>query len=116
VSFYEAFAPRDCRPTHIELFGMPQDPAGRIAEADVVHVHGGNTANMLAPWRLHGVDEALTAAWRRGAVLGGWSAGGCCWFDAFVTDSFGPELRGRRVAGRADPAAVNPAARGRGRP
>jgi dipeptidase E len=94
VSFYEAFAPRDCRPTHVELFGMPEDPAGRVAAADVVYVHGGNTANMLALWRLHGVDEALTAAWGRGAVLGGWSAGGCCWFDAFVTDSFGPDLRG----------------------
>ncbi|HSS74470.1 MAG TPA: peptidase E [Gaiellaceae bacterium] len=94
VSFYEAFAPRACRPTHVQLFGMPEDPAGRVAEADVVYVHGGNTANMLALWGVHGVDEALAAAWRRGAVLGGWSAGGCCWFDAFVTDSFGPELRG----------------------
>lgn len=94
VSFYEAFAPREYRRTHVQLFGMPEDPAGRVAEADVVYVHGGNTANMLALWRLHGVDEALVAAWRRGAVLGGWSAGGCCWFDAFVTDSFGPELRG----------------------
>lgn len=94
VSFYEAFAPRDCRPTHVELFGMPEDPAARVAEADVIYVHGGNTANMLALWRLHGVDAALASAWERGAVLGGWSAGGCCWFQAFVTDSFGPELRG----------------------
>ena len=94
VSFYEAFAPRTCRPTHVELFGMPENPAARVAEADVVYVHGGNTANMLALWRLHGLDEALASAWRRGAVLGGWSAGGCCWFDAFVTDSFGSELRG----------------------
>lgn len=94
VSFYEAFAPRACRPTHVELFGMPEDPAGRVAEADVIYVHGGNTANMLALWRLHGLDEALSSAWERGAVLGGWSAGGCCWFDAFVTDSFDAELRG----------------------
>ena len=94
VAFYAAFAPRDCRPSHVELFGMPEDPAGRVAEADVIYVHGGNTANMLALWRLHGLDEAIASAWERGAVLGGWSAGGCCWFDAFVTDSFGPELRG----------------------
>ena len=70
----------------------------------------------LGDW-VKAIDPALMAMLnRRGAVLGGWSAGGCCWFDAFVTDSFGPELRGRRVAGRADPAAVKPAARGRGRP
>jgi peptidase E len=94
VSFYEAFAPRDCRPAHVELFGMPEDPAGRVAGADVIYVSGGNTANMLALWRLHGLDEAIASAWERGAVLGGWSAGGCCWFDAFVTDSFGPQLRG----------------------
>jgi peptidase E len=94
VSFYEAFAPRDCRPTHVELFGMPEDPAGRVAGADVIYVSGGNTANMLALWHLHGLDEAIASAWERGAVLGGWSAGGCCWFDAFVTDSFGPQLRG----------------------
>ncbi len=94
VSFYEAFAPRNCRPTHVELFGTPEDPAGRVAEADVIYVHGGNTANMLALWRLHGVDAAVASAWERGAVLGGWSAGGCCWFEAFVTDSFGPQLRG----------------------
>ena len=94
VSFYEAFVPRDCRPTHVELFGMPENPAARVADADVIYVHGGNTANMLALWRLHGLDEALASAWERGAVLGGWSAGGCCWFDAFVTDSFGSELRG----------------------
>ena len=94
VAFYQAFVPRHCRPTHVELFGMPEEPAARVAEADVVYVHGGNTANMLALWRLHGVDEAVRNAWSRGAVLGGWSAGGCCWFDAFVTDSFGPTLRG----------------------
>jgi len=94
LSFYEAFLPRDCRPDHVELFGMPDDPAARVARADVVYVHGGNTANMLALWRLHRVDEALRSAWERGAVLGGWSAGGCCWFEAFVTDSFGPRLSG----------------------
>jgi len=71
VSFCEALAPRDCRPTHVALFGMPENPAGRLAEADVVNVHGGNTASMLALWRLHGLDDALASAWRSGAVLGG---------------------------------------------
>ena len=43
-------------------------------------------------WRVHGVDRALREAWERGAVVAGSSAGGICWFEGGVTDSFGPEL------------------------
>jgi dipeptidase E len=60
---------------------------------DLVFIAGGNTANMLAIWRLHGVDRALLAAWEAGVVMSGMSAGGICWFEAFTTDSFGPVLR-----------------------
>ena len=63
---------------------------------DVVLVGGGNTANMLAVWRVHGFDEILREAWREGVVLAGWSAGMICWFEAGVTDSFGPQLAGMR--------------------
>jgi peptidase E len=59
---------------------------------DAIYVSGGNTANMLAVWAVHGVDAALRGAWESGVVLGGPSAGGICWFEAGVTDSFGPEL------------------------
>lgn len=76
----------------VRLFGVPERPRERIAAADAVLVPGGNTANMLAVWRVHGVDDALETAWRRGAVLGGWSAGANCWFECCVTDSFGPDL------------------------
>ena len=72
---------------------MPEDPAAHLAQQDVIYVGGGNTANMLAIWRVHGIDRALREAWERGAVLGGWSAGANCWFEDCVTDSFGPELR-----------------------
>ena len=91
--FYDAFASRSCEPSHLELFGMPADPAAHVAKQDVIYVCGGNTANALAIWRVHGVDVALREAWNRGAVLGGWSAGANCWFEDSVTDSFGPELR-----------------------
>ena len=76
------------------LFGIPDHPAERVAAADVVVVAGGNTANMLALWRLHGIDAALRDAWERGAALGGVSAGANCWFEACVTDSFSAELDG----------------------
>jgi peptidase E len=71
---------------------MPERAAARVAEADVVLVSGGNTANLLALWRVHGIDVALREAWQRGAVLGGASAGANCWFESCVTDSFGPQL------------------------
>jgi dipeptidase E len=89
----DAFRDRDCELEVVTLFGMPERPAERVAAADVVYVNGGNTANALAIWRVHGVDRALREVWERGGVLGGWSAGANCWFEDSVTDSFGPELR-----------------------
>jgi dipeptidase E len=77
----------------------PWPPAGLREAAlahDVILVGGGSTANMLAVWRVHGFDEILREAWRQGVVLTGWSAGMICWFEAGVTDSFGPELAGMR--------------------
>ena len=91
--FYDAFRGRSCEPSHLELFGMPEEPAAQIAKQDIVYVGGGNTANMLALWRLHGIDVALRDLWERGGLLGGWSAGANCWFEDSVTDSFGPALR-----------------------
>jgi peptidase E len=63
---------------------------------DAILVCGGNTANMLAVWRVHGFDRILREAWEAGVVLCGWSAGMICWFEAGVTDSFGPQLAGLR--------------------
>jgi peptidase E len=63
---------------------------------DLIVVGGGNTANMLAVWRAHGFDRILREAWEKGILLTGWSAGMICWFEAGVTDSFGPQLEGMR--------------------
>ena len=93
VSFYEAFHSGRCRPRHLRLFHRDfDDLTDIVVGADVIHVGGGNTANMLAIWRVHGVDKALRAAWERGVVLAGWSAGAICWFEGGLTDSFGPDL------------------------
>jgi peptidase E len=53
-------------------------------------VGGGNTAKMLAVWRIHGLDRILARAWDAGIVLAGTSAGANCWFESSSTDSFGP--------------------------
>jgi dipeptidase E len=96
ASFYATFA-RHAEPTHLDLFGRTvEDVHGFLLEQDVIYVGGGNTANMLAIWRLHGVDKALQAAWEAGVVLAGWSAGANCWFEGSVTDSFGPNLAALR--------------------
>jgi len=92
AAFFEAFSRRDCEPDCIRLFGVPDQPVERLAEQDVIYVSGGNTANALAIWRLHGVDVALREAWERGAVVGGMSAVANCWFECCVTDSFSPTL------------------------
>jgi dipeptidase E len=67
-----------------------------LLEQDVIYVGGGNTANMLAIWRVHGVDRILREAWEAGVVLAGISAGAICWFEAAVTDSFGVPPTGLR--------------------
>jgi len=92
-TFYRELAGVDCDPRHLLLFERTtEDPAAVIAAQDVVVVGGGNTANMLAIWRLHGVDRALRDAYDAGTVLTGWSAGMLCWFEGGITDSFTPEL------------------------
>jgi peptidase E len=74
----------------------PDDLRSRILDQDAICVSGGNTANMLAIWRVHGIDTLLREAWDAGIVLFGASAGMICWFEAGVTDSFGPQLEGMR--------------------
>ncbi len=92
AGYYATFA-RRAEPTHLDLFGRTvEDVEGFLLEQDVIFVGGGNTANMLAIWRVHGVDKALKKAWDQGVLLAGWSAGANCWFDASITDSFGPNL------------------------
>ena len=93
LTFYRELAGLDCELSHLELFARTvADLDALIRAQDVVLVGGGNTANMLAIWRLHGVDRALRAAYDLGTVLSGWSAGCICWFEGGTTDSFTPEL------------------------
>jgi peptidase E len=90
--FYRAFSPLDCRPGDLQLFARTtSDLEGFVLAQDVIYVGGGNTANMLAVWRVHGLDRILRRAWDEGVVLCGLSAGMNCWFTESVTDSLGLE-------------------------
>ena len=97
AKFYRAFAGRSI-PTDVTTFdptAFARHPArtadlqGVLADQDVIYVGGGNTANLLAIWRAHGIDRILRDAWLAGVVMAGVSAGMLCWFRGGVTDSFG---------------------------
>jgi dipeptidase E len=86
-----------CELTPFSFWPWPPERLRELALShDAILVCGGNTANMLAVWRAHGFDRILREAWEAGVVLCGWSAGMICWFEAGVTDSFGPQLDGMR--------------------
>ncbi len=88
--FYKAFKKPRAIPSHLGLFKRDRTDLRRfLLGQDVIYVGGGNTANMLAIWRVHGIDKILMEAWKAGIVLCGISAGMICWFESSCTDSFG---------------------------
>ncbi|MCO1577640.1 MULTISPECIES: Type 1 glutamine amidotransferase-like domain-containing protein [unclassified Crossiella] len=95
ANFAEAGELAGVEVVHLNLFPMPPtaDLLDYVLSCDVVWVGGGSVANLLAVWRVHGLDSVLREAWRRGVVLTGVSAGSLCWHVGGPTDSFGPELR-----------------------
>src|SRR3954454_21222991 len=55
--FYRVFAAHECRAADLPLFWRDgEDLRAFLMEQDVVWVAGGNTANALAIWRVHGLD------------------------------------------------------------
>ena len=74
---YAAFAKTGYRASHLQLFPMPNhdDIRAHLLAQDVIWVNGGSVANLVAVWRVHGLEEILHEAWQAGVVLGGVSAG-----------------------------------------
>jgi dipeptidase E len=93
LAWYERLRGRVDALSHLQFHPWPpRDLRALTLAQDVVLVGGGNTANMLAIWRAHGFDRVLRDALADGVLLCGWSAGAICWFEAGVTDSYGPQL------------------------
>ena len=93
ADFERLFASR-AEPRVLRLFvRTDEDLREVVLGQDAIFVAGGNTANLLAIWRLHGLDSVMRDAWNGGVVMAGMSAGAICWFEACTTDSFGPELQ-----------------------
>ena len=88
--FRDAFPETRAETSVLSLFKRDVvDIAQFLGSQVVVYVGGGNTANMLAIWRVHGLDAILREAYAAGTVLCGSSAGCLCWFECGITDSFG---------------------------
>src|SRR6478672_5418026 len=70
AGFYRAFAGSLVRASHLELFAMPNVPDVRtyLLDQDVVWVGGGSVANLLAVWRVHGLDRVFREVWEAGVV------------------------------------------------
>ena len=87
--FLDAFPSSRATASVLRLFARDvADLRDFALSQDVMYVGGGSTANLLAVWRTHGLDEVLAEALREGVVLAGVSAGMNCWFESSVTDSF----------------------------
>lgn len=93
LRFHRAFFALGCRPSDLTFFEREViDLRAFVLEQDVIYVGGGSTANLLAVWRVHGLDRVMHEAWEQGVVLCGISAGMNCWFEGSVTDSFAGSL------------------------
>ena len=91
--FFQAFPAERAEASHLSLFKRSIENLREFVRTqDVIYVGGGSTANLLAVWRVHGLDVILREAWEAGVVLCGVSAGALCWFESGSTDSFGSGL------------------------
>jgi dipeptidase E len=91
--FYDVFTEDRCEPTHLALFNRSvEDLYEFLSAQDVLYAGGGNTVNLLAVWRAQGLAEVLPRVLAQGTIACGISAGGLCWFERGITDSYGPGL------------------------
>ena len=67
TAMHHAFSKLDMVVSHLNLFPMPNvdDIEDHLSRQDVIWVSGGSTANLLALWRLHGLDRYLRQPGRR---------------------------------------------------
>jgi peptidase E len=95
AAFHNAFSKLGFISSDLRLFPMPNWPDVRehLLSQDIIWVGGGSTANLLALWRIHGLDSILRECWEAGVVLKGVSAGSLCWHIGGTTDSFGEVLQ-----------------------
>ena len=91
INFYQQCADLEVEPhvqrSFIESLSQTQSWDEVLLSMDGIVCSGGNTLNQQAIWKAQGIDVVLRAAWDKGIVLGGASAGSLCWFEEGTTDS-----------------------------
>lgn len=96
INFYRECAGLEVEPhvqrSFIESLSQTQSWDEVFLSMDGIVCSGGNTLNQQAIWKAQGIDIAMKAAWDKGIVLGGASAGSLCWFEEGTTDSRPKEL------------------------
>ena len=91
--FQKAYASLGVRTSLLRLWQDAAASVAGLADADVLMVGGGSTVNLVALWNAHGVTDRLRRIQaERDIVLAGLSAGANCWYEASITDAFGPRL------------------------
>ena len=89
---YETYQDRLCEPSHISLFRLGRQPVPlreHLLSQDAIYVGGGSMVNLLAIWKVQGLDAILREAWEAGVVLAGLSAGSMCWFEWGISTGSG---------------------------
>ena len=91
IAFYRSCSTLDVeahvQESFIESLTQTQGWDEVLLSMDGIVCSGGNTLNQQAIWKAQGIDVVLKAAWDKGIVLGGASAGSLCWFEEGTTDS-----------------------------
>lgn len=67
----------------------------KFAKADFLYIGGGDTIFMVRHWKETGLFDLIRAAYDRGVLICGLSAGAICWFEKMYTDS--AQLEGNTV-------------------
>jgi peptidase E len=98
ASFRRSLGEARAELSQVSLFRLESEPVelrGHLLSRDLIYVGGGSMVNLLAVWRVHGVDVLLREAWERGTVVVGQSAGAMCWFELGITRSAGRPMVAR---------------------
>ena len=64
-----------------------EDIDGKIKNADIVFVEGGNLVTLLETWKKYKLEYKLKDAYENGVIMSGISAGANCWFEYSYSDS-----------------------------
>ena len=73
--------------TYISSYDTKRSFEDTVMGMDAILVGGGNTLNMMAVWKVQGIDLVLRKAYDSGVLMWGGSAGSLCWFQSGTSDS-----------------------------